>query len=1393
MSFRGYALGLMFWLVLPSAIVGPSLRASEAAAPATVETWSDGRLTLTRGLVVWLDASRQPAAREAAGLPALANEKPVDRWLDGSGQKRDLLQPRAEAQPLYAPSETFPALRFSGQGSHLRRSSEALHFPELTVFVVAAPYSCPEWFSAFVSMSALGQNDFQTGFNLDQAVASPQQVGVVNIEGAGAAGMRNLLQESRPYGAVLRLCATSRPGQDGTTLWLDGRRQGARDRAAGSVIHLDELVIGARYYTLGGPPEPRGFLHGDIAEVLIFDRVLDAREKATVDQYLTDKYGAIKPMPVPGATGAGVPLVRVDNPPPVQVFAPGFSVRQLPLELSNINNVLYRADGKLVALGYDGHVWLLSDTDGDGLEDHAARYWENAGQIRAPIGMDLTPPGFRHGAGVLVASKGRCTLLVDSDGNDVADREVIVAEGWKELPHGVDALGIALDRRDGSVYFGLGTQNFTNAYGVDPSGAATYDVRGERGAILRVSPDFKSRAIFATGMRFPVGLRFNATGDLFATDQEGATWLANGNPFDELLHVVQGRHYGFPPRHPRHLPDVIDEPSTFDYAPQHQSTCGLVFNEPCKPGGPIFGPVQWRGDAFVTGYSRGKLYRTQLAKTPHGYVARSTLLASLSWLPADACVAPDGSLLVACHSGGPDWGSGPTGQGRLYKLRYSDPDHPQPVLAWPAGPREMRIEFDRPVEASLLADLARRTQITAGKYVRAGDRFEALWPGYAVVQQQQRAARIPIRVHSAQLTPDRRTIVLATDPLRAAVHYAVTLPGLRRPALDPAPPGELPQHPAIDLDFDLSGASATWSAGGQTIWTGWLPSLDLAVARRWTAGSAHHDRLWQAMQTPGELSFTVQLDLVDMLRPAVQPGAKLDYAFPPEVVTLRYESSATVAVRAEGSTPEAAATGDAKPAPGLVRGAISVRPQRGSTQPIEFRIKTEQAAPPAFSLRYSTHEDARPRPLALARSLVPWADTKADLGRPQLQAAPPEIAGGSWARGRRIFFSEAVGCGKCHAVQGQGGGIGPDLSNLVHRDYASVMRDIARPSFAINPDYVASTVILQDGRILAGVVRTVGDRLHIGDATGKLSIVAHHEVDTIEPARLSVMPEKLLEKLTPEEQRDLFAFLLALAPAMPRDYAGDTRPEPRTKAAVNAILAGAPHPPEPTKPLRIVLVAGKKDHGPGEHDYPAWLDAWGELLAAGAKVEIAKAMEWPEKEAFAQSDVMVFYQRGNWDAGRAAEIDAFLKRGGGLVYIHWAVDGQKDPAGFAERIGLAWGGGARFRHGPVELEFAADSQHPVLRNFDRLKLVDESYWNLTGKLPPERVLATAVEDKAPRPLFWSLEPGRGRVFVSIPGHYSWTFDDPLFRIILLRAIAWSAHEPVDRFNDLVWPGADVAK
>ena len=1342
-----------------------------------VEPWADSKLPVTSGLELWLDA------RQAVGDQPLPSTGPLTTWRDASGQQRDLRQDAADAQPSVITVGDSALVRFDGLDDHLRNVGSGPELSPLTVFVVAAPRHNLGLFRALLAFNAEEQRDYQSGLTIDMGPAATPRFSILNVEGRGFGGAFNLRTRDSAFGQLHVIEVTSDGQQPTIRLAIDGQAEGERPRAR-EPLSMAEITVGARYYNNGaGPQHVDGFGRSDVAEVLVYSRALTAEETVSVREYLNAKHAALRNALPPDADAHAEPLLPVQNPPAIQMFLPGFTVRELPVELTNINNVKYREDGTLVALGYDGRVWLLRDTNDDGLEDQAQLFWENKDGLRATIGMDLTPPGYPHGDGVLITGKTRCLLLVDSDHDGRADQELEVAGGWKEGFVNVDGLGATFDRRDGSVYFGRGTYNFTDPLLRDKDGIPHYSMTDESGAILHVSPDFKTREIVATGIRFPVALRFNRHGDLFATDQEGATWVPNGNPFDELLHIQAGRHYGFPARHPTHLPAVIDEPSTFDYAPQHQSTCGLNFNEPVLEGGPVFGPAAWAGDALVAGESRGKLYRTQLVKSTMGYVARTHLLGNVSLLTIDACVGPQGELVVTCHSGGPDWGTGPSGKGKLFKITYTDRDHPQPVLAWPVGPREVRVEFDRPLDPQMLQDAGRLSKLTAGAAVRAGDRFETFWPGYAVVQAQKLAPRFNVPLHALQLTPDRRTLVLATDSTAEAVHYALLLPGMGRPTGD-AETGVLPQHAAIDIDFDLTGCQATWTpADGSPAWSGWLPHLDLQVSRELTAGSASHDALWTGLEQPGELVLGTQLDLRDMLHPAVQPGSQLDFEYPPETVTVHVAASVPVDLRASGSDFQANSHGQ----------SVSFTQVREPEEDYDVELRVKHAGGPLTLVpSWTTNEDQRSRPFPLRRLLVPWA--KKDTGtRESVELPPaPELAGGSWARGRREFFGEQAACFKCHAIHGQGATIGPDLSNLIHRDYASVFRDVTQPSFAINPDHLSYAVVLNDGRTLNGVLQSTADKVRIGDTKGVITEISRGDIEELRPLSISTMPEGLPKLIGPDRLRDLLTFLLTPPPQMPRDLAGP-RPKPRTVAEVQAVLAGAPEPPAAIRPLRVVLVAGPKDHGPGEHDYPAWQKAWAELLSVGNQVAVATAWEWPGKEEFQKADVLVFYQHGDWNADRAADVDAFLERGGGLVYIHWAVDGRQFGREFAERIGLAALGGVGFRHGELTLNFQRETEHPVIRNFDSLTLTDETYWKMVGPLTQDRILATAIEEGAAQPQLWTLEPHRGRVFVSIPGHYSWTFDDPLFRVLLLRGIAWTAREPVDRFNELVWPGAAIAK
>jgi type 1 glutamine amidotransferase len=312
-----------------------------------------------------------------------------------------------------------------------------------------------------------------------------------------------------------------------------------------------------------------------------------------------------------------------------------------------------------------------------------------------------------------------------------------------------------------------------------------------------------------------------------------------------------------------------------------------------------------------------------------------------------------------------------------------------------------------------------------------------------------------------------------------------------------------------------------------------------------------------------------------------------------------------------------------------------------------------------------------------------------------------------------------------------------------------------------------------DGRVLTGVLRSQGESIWVGDAQGQVTAVRAAEIARMQPIAHSIMPENLWQKLDPQQRMDLLAYLLLPAPSMPLESPLQAPPL-RTRAEVAAALADSQVPDAPGRPLHLVLVDGVKDHGPGEHDYPAWQRAWAQLLQAGAEVTVSQARDFPSAEQLARADVVIFFQKGSFDGARPQMLDAFLARGGGVVMIHWAVNGNDQVQDFARRIGLAsWGGRIKYRHGPLTLD-VRNFEHPIVRNFQRLQLYDESYWELTGDTRDITLLATSTEDGVPTPQMWTREHARGRVFVSIPGHYSWTFDDPLFRILLLRGIAWTA-------------------
>jgi putative heme-binding domain-containing protein len=395
----------------------------------------------------------------------------------------------------------------------------------------------------------------------------------------------------------------------------------------------------------------------------------------------------------------------------------------------------------------------------------------------------------------------------------------------------------------------------------------------------------------------------------------------------------------------------------------------------------------------------------------------------------------------------------------------------------------------------------------------------------------------------------------------------------------------------------------------------------------------------------------------------------------------------------------------------------------------------------------------------------------------------PLLTGGDYERGRGLFFGEPLKCATCHRIRGEGGAIGPDLSNLVARDAGSVLRDIKEPSASINPDYVAYQLKHRDGSELTGFIRTQDvDSLHLVAADGKETMVRATDVKELRPSSLSLMPAGLLDTLKDGQVRDLLTFLLH-------------EPPKRMRAEVEAALASMNQPsPTARPPLQLVLVANAQDHGPGQHDYPAWQKKWAAWLSDGGAAKVATAWEWPTTEQFQSADVLVFYYwNRHWDAEKLRHLDDFLARGGGMVVLHSATIGNPDSAQLAERIGLASDSGrTKYLHTPMVLQIVAPTNHPITRGLpSQIHFVDEPYWPLIGDAKNVEVLATTEQDGQAWPMMWTFKKGKGRVFASILGHYTWTFDDPHFRILILRGIGWAAGADPATLEPLAIKEADL--
>ncbi|MHC4316475.1 MAG: hypothetical protein ACYSW3_28870, partial [Planctomycetota bacterium] len=176
------------------------------------------------------------------------------------------------------------------------------------------------------------------------------------------------------------------------------------------------------------------------------------------------------------------------------------------------------------------------------------------------------------------------------------------------------------------------------------------------------------------------------------------------------------------------------------------------------------------------------------------------------------------------------------------------------------------------------------------------------------------------------------------------------------------------------------------------------------------------------------------------------------------------------------------------------------------------------------------------------------------------------------------------------------------------------------------------------------------------------------------------------------------------------------KPVKRDPAEIKRII-GPIEKREPSRDLNIVWVWGiDKLHEKETHEYAWVMDRYvNTLLPKVPRVTVVSSMYFPVWE---KADLVVFYM---WPRGEGWDydlIDAYQKRGGGLIFIHMALM-QGSGQELSKCIGLAWD----HRNGatkwgvlstPVTLTDAA-LESPIFKGFPKkFDLAEEFYWHLRG-------------------------------------------------------------------------------
>ena len=701
----------------------------------------------------------------------------------------------------------------------------------------------------------------------------------------------------------------------------------------------------------------------------------------------------------------------------------------------------------------------------------------------------------------------------DSNGDDQLDHIELLRKVTASGEHGIHSLVLAPDGK--SIYVVIGNNSSLTEMS---SSRAPYDWSEDellprlptgfmddsyapQGYIAKFDPDGKNWELIAMGLRNPFDIAFNNVGELFTHDAD-MEWDI-GDPWyrpTRVNHIISGADFGF----------RNGDGKWPDY---YLDSFGAVVNiGPGSPTGATFGygakfPARYQDALFLADWSFGKVRAVHLTPSGASYTAEIEDFINGQPFPiCDLIIDPhDGSMLMVVGGRG--------AQSALYRVTYIGNESTTP------NPPDLRFQARR--------DLRHKLESFHGRKDPAA--VKTAWP---YLSDQDRALRYAARIalEWQDVSQWRQKALNEKNPRKAIAALM---------ALTRVSGKDKTHHKDSDPVPDPRLRAEVLSALDRISWSKLAPSDRIDLLREYCLVLIRLGQLDDAQHQQLIAKF-------DPLFPANK--TELDELLARLLIYLEAPSAATKVVAAlhvaptqEEQVDYAVALRSLKTgwAPALreeyFRWFVTAEIFRGgNTFASSLRAAKKEAVEnlsadekAALKPILEAHTERKsPREALAARPFV--RDWKLDELLPKVQAG---LKGGrNFERGRQLYST--VACSACHRFINEGGSVGPDLTGVAGRfSLHDLLESIVEPSKVISDQYQAINIRLKNGDVISGRVGNLnGANINVVEdmfEPGKMTNVKRADIASIEPSKVSPMPEGLLNSLQLNEIQDLVAYLLA--------------------------------------------------------------------------------------------------------------------------------------------------------------------------------------------------------------------------------------------------------------------------